>query len=154
MTSPSPSSTIPLWINNTPNHTASSFPVTQFSTNTTLHHASSASPSDATRAVSSAQTAFHSWSKTSHTTRRDLILRVAEYYTSHEDDFVASQVAETSCTHTWATQNVKGSISYLKEIAAQISSLTGFIPPTEKPGTTGFIFREPIGVILCIAPCT
>lgn len=30
--------------------------------------------------------------------------------------------------------------------------MTGTIPPTEKPNTIGFVFKEPIGPILCIAP--
>jgi acyl-CoA reductase-like NAD-dependent aldehyde dehydrogenase len=47
---------------------------------------------------------------------------------------------------------VHGSISYLREIAAQVSSVTGTIPPIEKPGTLGFVFKEPIGPVLCIAP--
>jgi acyl-CoA reductase-like NAD-dependent aldehyde dehydrogenase len=84
--------------------------------------------------------------------RRDLILRVADYYASHLDDFVERQILETSCTKPWATNNVNGSVSYLREIAAQVSSVTGTIPPIEKPNTLGFVFKEPIGPVLCIAP--
>jgi acyl-CoA reductase-like NAD-dependent aldehyde dehydrogenase len=145
-------STIPLWIDNKPVTTSSSIPVTQASTNSNVHHASSASASDATAAVSSSWTAFKSWRSTTHVVRRDLILRVAAYYEAHHEGFVARQIEETSCTEAWAKQNTTLSVSYLKEIAAQVSSVNGVIPPTEKPNTIGFVFREPIGPILCIAP--
>jgi acyl-CoA reductase-like NAD-dependent aldehyde dehydrogenase len=148
----SPNSSIPLWIDNAPITTSTQFPIVQASTSKTVHHSSSATPDDATRAASSSWTAFLSWRSSTHTARRDLILRVASYYSTHLSEFVSSQIAETSCTSTWATNNVHGSISYLREIAAQISSITGTIPPIDKPNTVGFVFKEPIGSVLCIAP--
>jgi acyl-CoA reductase-like NAD-dependent aldehyde dehydrogenase len=148
----SPNSSIPIWIDNTPITTATQFPITQASTSKTIHHSSSASTDDATHAAFSSWAAFLSWRASTHTTRRDLILRVASYYSTHLSEFVSSQIAETSCTSTWATNNVHGSISYLREIAAQVSSVAGTIPPIEKPNTLGFVFKEPIGPVLCIAP--
>jgi acyl-CoA reductase-like NAD-dependent aldehyde dehydrogenase len=145
-------STIPLWINNKPIQTSTTFPITQASANKTVHYASSASATEATQATESSWTAFQTWRNSTHTTRRDLILRVADYYDSHLDDFISAQISETSCTRPWATNNVKGSVSYLREIAAQVSSVTGTIPPIEKPNTLGFVFKEPIGPVLCIAP--
>jgi acyl-CoA reductase-like NAD-dependent aldehyde dehydrogenase len=150
--SPDSHSTIPLCIDNQPVHTSSTIPVTHASTGTTIHHASSASSQQATQAVDASWKAFKSWRQSTHVTRRDLILRVAAYFESHHADFVARQLEETSCTEAWAKQNTTLSVSYLKEIAAQVSSVTGTIPPTEKPNTLGFVFKEPIGPILCIAP--
>jgi acyl-CoA reductase-like NAD-dependent aldehyde dehydrogenase len=145
-------SNIPLWINNEAVHTETTFPVTQATTGNVVHNASSASNDDATNACTSSWTAFQSWRNTTHTTRRDLLLRVAAYYEANTEELVARQTEETSCTDAWARQNVTLSVSYVKEIAAQISSITGTIPPTEKPNTLGFVFREPVGPILCIAP--
>ncbi|CAE7179622.1 hypothetical protein P3342_002405 [Pyrenophora teres f. teres] len=159
-------STIALWIDNNAVSTSTTIPVTQASSGNIVHYASSASIPEAIKAVDSSWTAFKSWRQTTHVTRRDLILRVAAYYESHMDEFVARQIEETSCTEAWAKQNVSSplspypsstlhttlSVSYLKEIAAQVSSVTGVIPPTEKPNTLGFVFKEPIGPILCIAP--
>lgn len=143
---------VQLWINNKPITTSTTIPITQASTSKTIHHASSASSSSATNAVTSSHTAFLSWRSSSHTTRRDLILRVADYFAVNTDAFIDAQILETSCTRPWATNNVHLSISYLKEIAAQVSSVAGCIPPTEKPNTLGFVFKEPIGPVLCIAP--
>lgn len=145
-------SAIPIWIDNNPIQTSTTFPIIQASTGTTVHHAYSASRSHAAYAANSSWTAFHSWRESTHTTRRDLLLRVADYYASHVADFVERQMLETSCTKNWATNNVHGSVSYLKEIAAQISSVSGVIPPIEKPNTMGFVFKEPVGPVLCIAP--
>ncbi|KAH5083918.1 hypothetical protein HBH95_036520 [Parastagonospora nodorum] len=147
-----PTSPVPLWINNQTILTTSTFPVIQASTGQTVQHACSASATDATNAASSSWTAFQSWRDSTHVERRDLILRVADYFASNLDDFVACQILETSCTKEWAKNNVNGSISYLREIAAQVSSVTGTIPPIEKPRTLGFVFKEPIGPVLCIAP--
>jgi acyl-CoA reductase-like NAD-dependent aldehyde dehydrogenase len=149
---PSNESTIPLWVDNKPIETSTTFPIIQASSGNTVHHAYSASRSHATYACNSSWTAFQSWRNSTHTTRRDLILKVAEYYASHVDDFVERQMLETSCTKQWATNNVHGSVSYLKEIAAQVSSVSGVIPPIEKPNTMGFVFKEPVGAVLCIAP--
>lgn len=145
-------STVPLWIDNEAVYTSTTFPITQASSGSIAHNASSASIEDATRAASSSWTAFKSWRTTPHTTRRDLILRVAAYYEANATELIATQISETSCTEAWARQNVNLSVSYLREIAAQVSSVAGVIPPTEKPNTTGFVFKEPIGAILCIAP--
>jgi acyl-CoA reductase-like NAD-dependent aldehyde dehydrogenase len=147
--------TVPIWINgsalasDTSNATIS---VTSVAQETVVHHAQSASAGQANQAADSSKQAFASWKKTSHTTRRDLILRVAKYYENHTADLIKYQVEETSCTETWARTNVELATRYLKEIAACISSLAGTIPPIEKPNTMGFVFKEPIGSVLCIAP--
>lgn len=99
-------STIPLWIDNEAVCTSSTIPVTQALSGNVVHHASSASISEATKAVDSSWKAFQSWRQTTHVIRRDLILRVAAYYESHIDEFVARQIEETSCTEAWAKQNV------------------------------------------------
>ncbi|KAI4666559.1 uncharacterized protein J4E79_002598 [Alternaria viburni] len=145
-------STVPLWIDNKPIHTQTTIPVTQASTSKTIHHACSASTTEATEAAASSFSAFKSWRCTSHTTRRNLLQSVATHYADHASTLIAAQIAETSCTEAWARTNVNLSISYLNEIAAQISSVTGVVPPTEKPNTQGFVFKEPIGPVLCIAP--
>ncbi|KAF2683164.1 aldehyde dehydrogenase [Lentithecium fluviatile CBS 122367] len=149
-----PSYTVPLWIDGKALLTASTptFPVTHSTTSRIVHNAASASPYDALEAATSAKTAFQSWKRTSHVTRRDLILRVAAYYEAHASDLIAYQILETSCSEAWAKQNVDLAMRYLKEIAACISSVNGVIPQLEKPNTMGFVFKEPVGPVLCIAP--
>ncbi|KAF2727603.1 ALDH-like protein [Polyplosphaeria fusca] len=146
---------VPLWINGKvhPIKTdRATFPVIQAASEYPVHHAVSASSSDALDAVDSSKQAFQTWKKASHVQRRELIQKVAAFYEKNADDFVNHQMKETSCTEPWARQNVNGSIAYLKEIAACVSTLTGTIPQIEKPNTMGFVFKEPIGPVLCIAP--
>ncbi|KAF2249672.1 aldehyde dehydrogenase [Trematosphaeria pertusa] len=145
---------VPLFIHGEALPTASTptFSVTQSITGNTVYHAASATPDLAIRAACSAQTAFQSWKTASHVTRRDLILRVAAYYEAHAADLVKYQMLETSCEEAWAKQNVDLATRYLKEIAACVSSVMGVIPQIEKPNTMGFVFKEPIGPVLCIAP--
>ncbi|KAH7115927.1 Aldehyde/histidinol dehydrogenase [Dendryphion nanum] len=146
---------VPLWINGksfATEQTTTTFPVIQASTSKTVHHAQSASVSQAIEAAESAKAAFQSWKKAAHTTRRDLILRVAEHFETNAQAFISHQVDETSCNEAWARQNLDLATRYLKEIAACISSVTGVIPQIEKPNTMGFVFKEPVGPVLCIAP--
>ncbi|KAF2110815.1 Aldehyde/histidinol dehydrogenase [Lophiotrema nucula] len=145
---------IPLWINGEaqPTNADTTFPVIQSISGETVHHAQSASSAQAIQAAESSKEAFRSWKRVPHTTRRELIQKVATYYEEHAEEFIKLQMSETSCTEPWARQNVNGSITYLKEIAACVSSVTGVIPQIEKPNTMGFVFKQPIGPILCIAP--
>jgi acyl-CoA reductase-like NAD-dependent aldehyde dehydrogenase len=153
MSSPS-SDTVPLWIDGEALRAdpLTTFPVTQSTTGNIVHHAASATPEEALRAVESSKTAFKSWRHTNHVTRRELILRVAAYYEEHAETFVKTQVLETSCEEAWAKQNAELACRYLREIAAVISSVNGTIPQLEKPGAMGFVFKEPVGPVLCIAP--
>jgi acyl-CoA reductase-like NAD-dependent aldehyde dehydrogenase len=146
--------TVPLWLDGEapPTHEKSTFPVTQATSNKTVHYATSATAQDALYAATSSKSAFAKWKSTSHVTRRDLIMRVAAYYEANARDFITYQMLETSCEESWAKQNVDLATRYLKEIAACISSVNGVIPQLEKPNTMGFVFKEPVGPVLCIAP--
>jgi len=149
-----PSYTVPLWIDGEALPTASTptFPITQSTSNKTVHHAASATTHDALNAATSSKAAFASWKRASHVTRRDLILRVAAYYEANTSSLISYQILETSCEESWAKQNVDLATRYLREIAACISSVNGTIPQLEKPNTMGFVFKEPVGPVLCIAP--
>lgn len=154
MSSDSASYTVPLWIDGeaVPTDSLTTFPVIQSATGSTIHHAASATSKEAVRAVESSKTAFKSWRNANHVTRRELILKVAAYYEQHADTFIQAQMSETSCTEAWGKQNIDLATRYLKEIAAVISSVNGTIPQLEKPGAMGFVFKEPVGPVLCIAP--
>ncbi|KAF2439469.1 salicylaldehyde dehydrogenase [Karstenula rhodostoma CBS 690.94] len=145
--------TVPLWINGEAlREPLTTFPVIQSTTGNAVHQAASATPQEALRAVASSKAAFRTWRNTSHVTRRELLLKVATYYEKHADTLVKSQMFETSCDEAWAKQNVELACRYLREIAAVISSVNGTIPQLEKPGAMGFVFKEPVGPVLCIAP--
>ncbi|KAL5395241.1 hypothetical protein PMIN02_004272 [Paraphaeosphaeria minitans] len=153
MSSPSDDYIVPLWIDGEAlREPLATFPVVQGSTGKTVHQGVSATTAEALRAVASSKAAFRSWRGTNHVTRRELILRVVAHYEENADTFIKSQMIETSCEEAWAKQNVELACRYLREIAAVISSVNGTIPQLEKPGAMGFVFKEPVGPVLCIAP--
>ncbi|PSN72375.1 aldehyde dehydrogenase [Corynespora cassiicola Philippines] len=151
---PNPRHAVPIWVDNERLIPSSSlaFPVIQSTTGSTVHFATSATASDALKAAESSKKAFKQWKSAPHVTRRDIILRVAAHYETHAESLIKDQMLETSCDEGWARQNVDLATRYLKEIAACVSSVTGVIPQLEKPGAMGFVFKEPVGPVLCIAP--
>ncbi|KAI9694476.1 MAG: hypothetical protein M1822_000092 [Bathelium mastoideum] len=146
---------VPIWINSTaiPPPTSKTIPVVSSVSGKTLHHAHSVDVPTAQHACDAALTAFHSWKHTPITTRRNLLLKVADLFEARAPELVQSQMTETSCEEAWARNNVATAVGYLREIGACIStSLQGTIPALEKPDTMGFIFREAVGPVLVIPP--
>ncbi|KAK4504017.1 hypothetical protein PRZ48_004932 [Zasmidium cellare] len=97
-------------------------------------------------------TGANGWRRVSAEARRDILQAVAHLYSKRRAELVEAQVSETNCPEAWAEQNVTLSIKYLKEIASRVSSIHGEIPPVEKENTFAFVFKEPIGPVLCIPP--
>lgn len=116
-------------------------PVHSARLNKTVHHAASANPSVAKEATASALRAFSTWKKTTHTHRRDLLLRVADIYERRIDELVRFQCDETSCQETWARFNVVLAVKTLRETAASITAAcTGEMPPLETPGAFCLVY--------------
>ncbi|KAI9709253.1 MAG: hypothetical protein M1820_003373 [Bogoriella megaspora] len=146
---------VPIWINGVAVEAPKihTFPVTSSITNEVVHHAQSVDIATAQAACDAATNAFKSWKRTSISTRRDMLLRVADIFSQRASDFIKIQMEETSCDEPWAQNNITTTVNYLREIASCIStSIQGTIPSLEKPNTMGFIFKEPVGSILVIPP--
>jgi acyl-CoA reductase-like NAD-dependent aldehyde dehydrogenase len=144
---------IPLWINGESftSPALKKFPVRSAKANDKiLHYALSANVAAATKACDSAAVGFENWKRTSAVERRDLLLRAADLILERKDEFITTQMEETSATEFWATTNVKTGVSHIREIASKITSLSGVIP--ESRLDYALAFREPIGVTLAIPP--
>ncbi|THX67749.1 aldehyde dehydrogenase [Aureobasidium pullulans] len=128
------------------------FPVTNAASGEVVHYYAGADVATCDRACEAAWKAFQDWRKAPVARRRDLLLRVAQLYEERLDDLVQAQMKETSCQESWAKFNVLASTNYIKEFAACVSSVKGVVPPTDKPDTMTFVFREPIGPFLIIPP--
>ncbi|GAA6756203.1 aldehyde dehydrogenase [Thermus thalpophilus] len=107
---------------------------------------------DAQEAVESAQRAFASWAETSPSERRELLWRAAQVLESKKPAFVEAMVAETGATPGWAEFNVHLAAGMLKEAAALTTQITGEVIPSDRPGTLAFAIRQPVGVVLSLAP--
>jgi acyl-CoA reductase-like NAD-dependent aldehyde dehydrogenase len=144
---------VPLWIDGKEEFTSSTFDVTTPKTNETCWKAASATTEDALRAVSSAQAAFPSWSKTKPTTRRDILLKAADLLEERTQDNAVYMETEMGTDIGVAMYFVIPlAIKMCKDIAGRITSICGSVPVCQDEGTSAVVYKEPYGVTLGIVP--
>ena len=152
--------TVPLWIAGKSHgaETSSTFPIISAATSKTVHHAVSASTSQANLACDSAAEALIKWRRTSPTHRRKLLLKVADIYDRRIDEIANYQIAETCCPPQFAFWNTMMAARYTREIATATGEIRGIVPQrdtdddgTEADGLT-IVTTEPIGTVLVIPP--
>jgi len=114
--------------------------------------AAAASLEDAQEAVQAAQEAFWPWAETPPSQRREILWRAAEALEARKDAFVQAMMVETGATAGWAEFNVHLAAGMLKEAAALTTQITGEVIPSDRPGTLAFAVRQPVGVVLSLAP--
>ncbi|MGL4287439.1 MAG: aldehyde dehydrogenase [Phreatobacter sp.] len=114
--------------------------------------AAAATVSDAIAAVDAAAAAFVTWSKTGPNERRAKLTAAADLMQARAEDFVQSMMAETGATRGWAMFNVTLAAGMLREAGAMTTQITGDVIPTDKPDNLALAVRQPVGVILGIAP--
>ena len=61
-------------------------------------------------------------------------------------------MAEIGATAGWAGFNVHLAAGMLREAAAMTTQIAGEVIPTDMPGNLAMSFRQPVGVVLGIAP--
>ena len=128
------------------------FPVISARTQEVLHHGQTASVDVVTHAIESAAATFKTYKKTPVYERRRLLLRAAELFEGKEEECKIRQMAETSCTETWAKFTAMQTSDFCREIAGAVgSALVGEIQPSYF-GFTALAFREPVGPVLLIPP--
>ena len=99
-----------------------------------------------------AATAFPLWAATGPNARRALLMKAAEELEARKDAFVEAMMNEIGATAGWAMFNIALAVSLLREAAALTTQITGEIIPSDKPGCIAMALKEPVGVILGIAP--
>jgi acyl-CoA reductase-like NAD-dependent aldehyde dehydrogenase len=107
---------------------------------------------DVERIVSAAAKAFESWSETGPGARRALLLKAADVMESRAADFTKLMLEETGATAPWAGFNVHLAAGILREAAALTTQITGEVIPSDKPGIVSMAIRQPVGVVVGIAP--
>ena len=68
------------------------------------------------------------------------------------DSFVEAIAAERRASEPWARFNVMLGAGMVREAAALTTQVTGEVIPSDKPGLLSLALREPVGVVLGIAP--
>lgn len=114
--------------------------------------AAAATVGDATRAVESAAAAFQTWSKTGPTERRQILLKAADILDAKTPQFIEVMAEEVGASALWSGFNVFLAAGLFREAAGMTTQIQGETIPTDKPNTLSMTVRQPVGVILSIAP--
>lgn len=107
---------------------------------------------DVDRAVEAAARAFPGWAATGPNARRAILAKAADALEARTEEFIATGMAETGATAPWIGFNVMLAATMLREAAALTTQIGGEVIPSDKPGTLALALREPVGVIVGMAP--
>ncbi|MFM5925204.1 MAG: aldehyde dehydrogenase [Novosphingobium sp.] len=99
-----------------------------------------------------AAAAFPAWAAMGPNARRAVLMKAADALEAKKDDFVAAMMAETGSTAGWAMFNLGLAAGMVREAAAITTQIAGEVIPSDKPGCLAMALKEPVGVILGIAP--
>ncbi|KAJ5585695.1 hypothetical protein N7450_005482 [Penicillium hetheringtonii] len=143
---------VPLIINGKDVATEKTFAVINPRTGQEVWKSYSATGADAVKAVESAQTAFHAWSKTKPAVRRDILLRAAELFQNREKELRQYQIDETGADPKFIDWILPLTVEQLKDVSGKVTSIQGAVPATSEEGRSAIVYKEPYGVVLGIAP--
>ncbi|CAE6466203.1 unnamed protein product [Rhizoctonia solani] len=91
------------------------------------------------------------WKATSPIERRKIFQNAVRIIEQRREDIVKLATYETTNTIAWSHVDIMLTLAALEELASAITQLTAEIV-RPAPGQEGYIFREPFGVVLGIAP--
>ncbi|KAK3716525.1 hypothetical protein LTR37_006421 [Vermiconidia calcicola] len=147
-----PSGTVPLWIAGEEVTTSTTFDVIGPKEGKKLWSSSSISPEQATQAVEAAHTAFKTWRKTKPAQIRSILLKAADIFEQRQEEISKYMIEETGALEGFTGFNVTVTAENLRDVAGRAANILGAIPQTGTPGQAAFLFKEPYGVNLGIAP--
>ena len=96
--------------------------------------------------------AFPGWAAKGPNARRAVLMKAAAGLEARQADFVAAMMSEIGATAGWAMFNLGLAAGIVREAAALTTQIAGEVIPSDKPGCLAMVLREPVGVILGIAP--
>jgi benzaldehyde dehydrogenase (NAD) len=108
--------------------------------------------SDIPAIAARAAAAFPAWAAQGPNARRAVLMKAADALEARKDAFVAAMMAETGSTAGWAMFNLGLAAGMVREAAAITTQITGEVIPSDKPGCLAMALKEPVGVLLGIAP--
>jgi acyl-CoA reductase-like NAD-dependent aldehyde dehydrogenase len=145
--------TVPLLINGKEVITSTTFDVTSPGTGEKVWQSSSASKNDALNAISAAEKALPTWSKTKPAERRAIMLKAADLLEKRKDESFKYISDETGALETFFGFIFDATVEMLRDTAGRIAgALQGEIPVCGREGTSALLLKEPYGVVFSIAP--
>jgi acyl-CoA reductase-like NAD-dependent aldehyde dehydrogenase/ABC-type branched-subunit amino acid transport system ATPase component len=114
--------------------------------------AAAASVADAIAAVDAAHTAFPAWAAMGPGERRAKLLKAADLLDARGAEFSELMTAECGAIGPWGHFNSHFAASLMREAASMTTQIAGEVIPTDKPNSLAMAIRQPVGVVLGIAP--
>ncbi len=114
--------------------------------------APAATVADVDAACNAAAAAFPAWSALGPNARRALLNKAADALQAKASQFVEAMMAEIGATQGWAGFNLMLAAGIVREAAAMTTQIQGEVIPSDKPGCIAMALREPVGVMVGIAP--
>ncbi len=96
--------------------------------------------------------AFPAWAAMGPNARRAVLMKAADALEARADKFVDAMMGEIGATKGWALFNLGLAAGMVREAAAITTQISGEVIPSDKPGCLAMALKEPVGVILGIAP--
>lgn len=145
---------VPMLLNNAPKHAQNqrTYQCHNPISGEAVTTAAAASIADARAAADAAAKAFPSWSEMTPVDRRDILLKASEILLSKTDLAAERVCQEMGATPMWGEFNVHLASSMLREAAAMTTQINGEIIPSSINGMMSMGIRQPVGVVLSIAP--
>jgi benzaldehyde dehydrogenase (NAD) len=109
-------------------------------------------PGDMAAIARKAHEGFVAWSQLGPNARRAVLTRAAAALEARKDAFVEAMMGEIGATAGWAMFNLMLAAGMVREAAAITTQIQGEVIPSDHHGTVAMALREPVGVILGIAP--
>jgi len=111
-----------------------------------------ASPNDARAAVDAAAAAFPVWAAAKPAQRRAVLAKAADLLAARATTLSGMVATEIGSPKPWGDFNCMLAAGMLREAAALAYSAIGETIPSDVPGCLSMAVRQPVGVILAIAP--
>jgi benzaldehyde dehydrogenase (NAD) len=99
-----------------------------------------------------AAAAYPAWAAMGPGARRAVLTKAAATLEARKDAFVAAMMGEIGATAGWAMFNLMLAANMVREAASITTQIGGEVIPSDKPGCIALALREPVGVVLGIAP--
>lgn len=109
-------------------------------------------PGDVPAIAARAAAAFPAWAAMGPNARRAVLMKAAVALEARANAFVDAMMGEIGATKGWALFNLGLAASMVREAAALTTQISGEVIPSDKPGCLAMGLKEPVGVILGIAP--
>lgn len=121
-------------------------------TNEIASSAQAMQPAQMDAIVARAAAAFPIWSAMGPSARRAVLMKAADGLEARTGAFAEAMMGEIGATIGWAMFNVSLAVNLVREAAAITTQISGEVIPSDKPGCISLALREPVGVVLGIAP--